>query len=204
MEKYGDPEFKYHKAMAQLFGVLLADLVDSIVLPFGATEYADALDSYLSQIESRIDETEEPASEEEIFALRARVSANDFTGSEDAFKASLLAIHESLASFRIRAEKVDQDGAWANQQLEEGIPWWNIIKKIQVGKTIARVNVKYKYLERQFLYEGGLDGRSWFKHVVYAPGLWTGYSGGKFSTSLFHGVEFIVCLTLSRCISWAV
>jgi len=35
-------------------------------------------------------------------------------------------------------------------------------------------------LERQFLYEKGLDQRSWFKHVVFAPGLWTGYAGAVF------------------------
>jgi len=30
------------------------------------------------------------------------------------------------------------------------------------------------------LYEKGLDQRSWFKHVVFAPGLWTGYAGAVF------------------------
>ena len=42
------------------------------------------------------------------------------------------------------------------------------------------INNKYKLLERQFLYAPGLDGRDWFKHVVFAPGLWTGYSGATF------------------------
>lgn len=177
MEKYGDPGFKYHKAMAQLFGILLASLVDSIVIPLNATEYADTLDGYLTNLESKLNTHIEPTTEDEIFALRGRVTPDKPTGSGDAFRTSLLAIHEALASFRIAAAKVDEDATWANEQLEKGIPWWNIVKKIKVWKTVASVNHKYKYLERQLLYEGGLDGRSFFKHVVYAPGLWTGYSG---------------------------
>ena len=30
------------------------------------------------------------------------------------------------------------------------------------------------------MHKEGLDGRSWFKHVVFAPGLWTGYAGATF------------------------
>ena len=33
------------------------------------------------------------------------------------------------------------------------------------------------------MFPDGLDGRSWFKHVVFAPGKWTGYSGAT-----FHGI----------------
>ena len=35
-------------------------------------------------------------------------------------------------------------------------------------------------LERQFLFPGGLDNRTWFKHVVFAPGRWTGYAGATY------------------------
>lgn len=31
-------------------------------------------------------------------------------------------------------------------------------------------------VERAFLLEGGLPGRSWFRHAFYAPGVYTGYS----------------------------
>src|SRR5260370_27726797 len=30
--------------------------------------------------------------------------------------------------------------------------------------------------ERDFLLEGGLPGRPWFRHALYAPGLYTGYA----------------------------
>lgn len=45
---------------------------------------------------------------------------------------------------------------------------------------IRATNAKYKGIERAFLYQPGLDGREWFKHVVFAPGIWTGYSGATY------------------------
>ncbi|GJN79417.1 hypothetical protein PLIIFM63780_002930 [Purpureocillium lilacinum] len=180
MDKYGDPGFKYHEAMAQVLGVLLGELSNTIVIPFGATEYADALDGYLDQVEDRLKAAREPTSEADIFALRGALTPKEVTGSADAFEESLRTVRRSLAALRVKAAELDDLAAWANRKLDDGIPWWNIIGKIKLWITIAKVNVQYKYFERHFLFEGGLDSRSWFKHVVFAPGLWTGYAGAVY------------------------
>ncbi|KAI3528823.1 glutamate carboxypeptidase II [Colletotrichum abscissum] len=41
------------------------------------------------------------------------------------------------------------------------------------------VNKAYLYLERQFLLPkgAGLPGREWYRHAIFAPGLWYGYDG---------------------------
>lgn len=179
MDEYGDPGFKYHEAMAKVLGVLVGELSNTIVIPFGAAEYADALDGYLNKVEDKLMSTREPTSDAEIFALRGAVSSKDVTGSADAFEESLKTVRKSLATLRVKAAELDERAAWANRQLEKGLPWWNIIGKIKLWTTIASTNTQYKYFERYFLFEGGLDSRSWFKHVVFAPGLWTGYAGGE-------------------------
>ncbi|CAM1504106.1 Fc.00g016970.m01.CDS01 [Cosmosporella sp. VM-42] len=179
MKEYGDVGFKYHKAMAQILGLTVAKLSDSIVIPFSATDYAEALDGYLDKVEARL-EPQEPVSDDEIFALRGSLLPKGITGNKDDFRKSLDKIRDSLALLRIKAAELDDSADWANRQLEDGIPWWNIVGKIRLGLTIVKVNKKYKYLERSFLFEGGLDNRNWFKHVVFAPGLWTGYAGAVF------------------------
>ena len=35
-------------------------------------------------------------------------------------------------------------------------------------------------MERSFLLPGGLAGRAWFKHAIYAPGVTTGYGAWPF------------------------
>lgn len=180
MSEFGDPGFVYHKAMAQVLGLTVAKLVDSIIIPFNASEYAIALDGYLDQVEAKLEPGRKPATEEEIFSIRGSFTSEDVVGSEDAFRNGLDKIRQSTAELRIKTLELDESAAWANEQLEKGIPWWNIIAKIRLGLTIIKVNKQYKYLERAFLFVGGLDGRDWFKHIVFAPGLWTGYAGGKF------------------------
>lgn len=183
MKEYGDVGFKYHKAMAQVLGLTVAKLSDTPVIPFSATEYGDALDGYLDSIYDRLN-PKEPTNDDELFALRATVTPGNVTGSEDAFKKNLKTLRSSINLFQVKARELDDMAGWVSHQLEVGIPWWNIVERIKVGLAFAKVNKAYKYLERNFLFEGGLDGRSWFKHVVFAPGLWTGYSGGKYLTPL--------------------
>ncbi|KAI9171789.1 putative glutamate carboxypeptidase [Paramyrothecium foliicola] len=180
MSEFGDPGFAYHRTMSQILGLVVAELSESIIIPFSAKEYAEALGGYLDQVEKKLDSSEEPTSEADMFALRASITSGEVTGSEDAFKASLKTIRDSLAEFHVKAAELDDLAGWATRELEEGIPWWNLIGKLKLGLAIVKVNHRYKYLERSFLFDGGLDGRSWFKHVVFAPGLWTGYAGAVF------------------------
>ncbi|KAI9359423.1 hypothetical protein BD770DRAFT_471784 [Pilaira anomala] len=43
-------------------------------------------------------------------------------------------------------------------------------------KRLNKLNLRLTHFERGFIDPDGIEGREWFKHVVYAPGLWTGYA----------------------------
>lgn len=185
MDRYGDPGFQYHEAMAKVIGVLLAELSNAVVIPFGAGEYADALGTYLDQVEGKLNATgamqaKGAAGSPDAFAVRGAVQAKEATGSPDAFRESLGAMRRSLEVLGARARDLDARAARAKQQLERGLAWWDMMGKVRLWMDVAKANAQYKHLERSFLFEGGLDNRSWFKHVVFAPGLWTGYAGGEF------------------------
>ncbi|TCD69886.1 hypothetical protein EIP91_005963 [Steccherinum ochraceum] len=51
-EKYGDPGFLRHVAIAKSFGLQALGLADSIVLPLNTTHYAVELGAYLDKVES--------------------------------------------------------------------------------------------------------------------------------------------------------
>src|SRR5205085_11593039 len=44
------------------------------------------------------------------------------------------------------------------------------------SQGITQLNAKLIQSERAFLNEQGLPGRPWFKHMIYAPGAYTGYA----------------------------
>jgi len=50
------------------------------------------------------------------------------------------------------------------------------------------VNAKLIQSERQFIDEGGLPRRSWYRHLLYAPGFYTGY-GVKTMPGVREGIE---------------
>jgi N-acetylated-alpha-linked acidic dipeptidase len=41
---------------------------------------------------------------------------------------------------------------------------------------LARINDALMNAERQFIDQRGLRGRAWYKHQIYAPGIYTGYA----------------------------
>lgn len=45
---------------------------------------------------------------------------------------------------------------------------------------VAKVNAKYRDFQRAFVSQGGLPGREFYKHVIYAPGVDTGYAAVTF------------------------
>lgn len=186
MSKYGDPGFIYHRTMAQVLSLLTAKVADEPLLSFGAATYANELDKYVGKVEAKLtiatsplSEASEPTDKEEIMALRGAVVREAPVGDVAAFRRSLAKLHEAIADLLVEATKLDAKRAELQEEVDDEIPWWKWPKKFRLAYEVRKVNTKYKYLERDFLYPEGLDGRSWFKHVVFAPGLWTGYSGGE-------------------------
>ncbi|KAJ2980850.1 hypothetical protein NUW58_g6835 [Xylaria curta] len=178
---YGDPGFVYHKAMAQVLGLTVAKLADTPLLALNATTYAVALKEYVEKVESKLtDSGAAPTSEAEIFEFRARSTEVEVKGDRDAFGRSLDRLYKSISEMKSAAVKLDARAAKLAEEANEHIPWWHWIKKLKLLHHIRSTNTKYKNIERAFLYSGGLDGRPWFKHVVFAPGLWTGYAGAVF------------------------
>lgn len=156
MDKFGDPEWLYHEACTKLWALAAAQLVESPLLALNATDYALGLGSYLERIKPVADEL--PGDAHFNFAPLDNV----------------------ISRFQDAAKQFDAHAARLNSQLGEHVPWYQWWKKVRLFFQVRAANDKYKGIERAFLYQPGLDGREWFKHVVFAPGLWTGYSGATY------------------------
>ncbi|KAF2840984.1 N-acetylated-alpha-linked acidic dipeptidase-like protein [Patellaria atrata CBS 101060] len=159
MDKFGDPGFHYHEAISKVWALLAANLAETPVIQLNATDYATALKAYLLKLEDK-------AANSPIFSQESTL----FTSIEKA----LDRLHNSSVTFDAHAADL------LNEVRHADIPWWKWWKKVKLYYAVRQVNNAYKELERQFLYAPGLDSRPWFKHVVFAPGLWTGYAGATY------------------------
>ena len=203
MEKFGDPGFVYHRTLAQVIGLITAQLSDQPLIPFRAADYTAALDRYVNKVEDRLSDALSPpqeistsalADDALYFELRTTTTKHNTTSpspSAESFKTSLARLHRRVGKLAARAEALDRHADDLDRRLRAHIPWWKWPAKLKLGFEIRKTNTKYKYLERSFLFAEGLDGRPWFKHVVFAPGLWTGYAGGKSSLSLSFSLSVL-------------
>lgn len=173
MEKYGDPGFRYHVAIERVWALLAARLSEEPVIAFNATDYATKLGMYVDSIKALA--KEHGVETEAKTALKALDHAvAKLLSVATAFDTEADALSHAAAALRAGAMDRHEDQV--------------AIAVADLYTAVRSVNSRYKYLERAFLYAKGLDNRAWFKHVVFAPGLWTGYAGATFP-GLVEAVE---------------
>jgi len=156
MDTYGDSDWHYHIAITKIWALLAAKLVETPVFAFNATDYADGLYKYLDSAKEKAEKS----------ILRE-------TFSFQPLEKAIMKLHEASTKF-------EEYTASLTARLGEDVPWWKWWQKVRLYYEIRRANDRYKLLERRFLHAEGLDGRPWFKHVVFAPGIWTGYAGATY------------------------
>ena len=159
MDNFGDPGFKYHATIARILALLAAKLVEEPVIAFNATDYAVGLQQYLQSVKDAAAESELP-----------HILAKD----------TLKPLDKAIAGFQRTAATFDYEAQSLSSRLSTMSSPHPTHEPGELYRSIRATNTKYKLLERQFTYAPGLDSRSWFKHVVFAPGLWTGYAGATY------------------------
>jgi N-acetylated-alpha-linked acidic dipeptidase len=151
MDLYGDPGFLYHAAAARLWGLMAMRLANADVLPMRFGTYARDLQIDLDTLRRDA-------------IRRARTPASD--GAKPAIAADAGAVLKALDEFRAAGESLDRA---ADAALSSGDT-----------AQMRRVNDVMTQAERAFLDAKGLPNRPWFRHLLIAPGLTTGYAAWPF------------------------
>ena len=151
MDLYGDPGFLYHAAAARLWGLMAMRLANADVLPMRFATYARDLQLDLDNLRRDA-------------IRRARTPASE--GGKPAIAADAGALLKALDDLRAAGESLDRA---ADAALSSGD-----------AAQIRRVNDVMTQAERAFLDAKGLPNRPWFRHLLIAPGLTTGYAPWPF------------------------
>lgn len=169
MDTMADPGFKLHNAMAQYLGLVLLELSSREVINFDVTTYANDIHGYFNDtLESAPKEWfKKPTN----FTLIHRSHHNN-----PHFKDLVQLTHAALTVFTKMSTKFDKykDQLQVRLDKNDKLSFW---EKVWLTIRLKHVNLRLKYLERHFIHEGGLKDRSWFKHIIFASGRYTGYEG---------------------------
>lgn len=143
MQRFGDPGFRYHAAMSRLWGLLAMRFADSELLPLDYSIYADELAGYLKGL----DKIAPPA----FFDSDIRPLIKQCAEWRDA-AARVAKTLEGFRNAEFFSNSDSPQGAFAAVRLQN-----------------EKINFNLMAEERAWLDGDGLPGRSWFRHLVYAP-----------------------------------
>jgi N-acetylated-alpha-linked acidic dipeptidase len=170
--KFLDTDFTYGRALAQVVGTAVLRLADADLLPFEFTNLADTIATYAREVQALVKQRQDEVKEanrqidEGVFAaiadprrplrspaVEAPVPAINFAPLENAVSALSRA-----------ADRYKRAGDAARPKLTAN------------RAALASVNAKLIQSERQFIDTAGLVNRPWYRHLLYAPGYYTGYA----------------------------
>ena len=170
--RFSDPGFKYGVTLSEVTGHTVLRFADADVLPYSYGAFSDTVSKYVDQMQklsSGIREKNEQQDKllgADAFKLAADPAVTyvppaqaqvvpflDFSPLQNA----LVKLKASAAAYDAALEAAQAGGF-----------------KLDAGKRAA-LDRQLQGLEQDLQYDGGLPGRAWFKHMIYAPGLYTGY-----------------------------
>jgi N-acetylated-alpha-linked acidic dipeptidase len=170
--RFGDPDFKYGVALAQTNARMMLRVADAQLLPQQAGTVAQRIDGYVHQLHALVDARRKHAAD-----LQSMIDARVFELASDPTRPLLAPAAEAPVPFldftpldnavtRLTSSARAFDAAYA-AQLSAGVAL--------PAERATQVNAVLRNLERALTDPRGLPGRAWYTHLIYAPGLFTGY-----------------------------
>jgi N-acetylated-alpha-linked acidic dipeptidase len=171
--RFGDPKFEYCAALARTAGRLVLRAADADVIPQRFGDLADTAADYVSQVEKLVE-----AEREHARALAELIDSGAYkltADPQDALRApeppgavprmDFGPLERAAAHLR-RSAKAYDDAFTRASQGDFAIPAGNLLQ----------LNALLQGTEQALTSPRGLPGRDWYRHMLYAPGLYTGYA----------------------------
>ncbi|MBL9216548.1 MAG: M28 family peptidase [Opitutaceae bacterium] len=183
--RFGDPGSHYGVALSQTIGRVVLRLADADVPPFTYAIMADTVGGYITELRTLVD-----GMREKTDRANRLVASGAFASAADPAEAYVPPPLEGPVPFldfaplgsaaeRLQASARACDAALA-RALEAGLPAGaaaqDELAELLRGAELALTD------------PAGLPGRPWYRHMIYAPGLQTGY-GVKTVPGLREAIE---------------
>jgi N-acetylated-alpha-linked acidic dipeptidase len=169
--RFLDPDFTYGRTLAQTVGTSVVRLADADLLPFEFTDLADTLQKYVKELHDLLNRKQEEIRERNrqiqdgVFAAVKDPRRQDVPPAIEPVPPALnfAPLENASTMLTDKARRYEQAVSLARQ------------KGTLTPDVLGRVNTKLRQAESQLADPAGLPGREWYRHLLYAPGLYTGY-----------------------------
>ena len=152
MNHFGDPGYKYHTLMSQLWGVTALRLANADLLPFDFATYASNIRQFVNDLTR--------ANEKNMWGQPPQPALSEVEGAVRSSKARQPAL--DLKPILAAIDAFEAAGKKLNESLKQ---------KLSLGpldpKLASVLNHGLMQVERNWLNPDGIPGRPWFKHILY-------------------------------------
>jgi N-acetylated-alpha-linked acidic dipeptidase len=183
---FSDTDFVFGRALAQTVGSSVMRLADAEVLPFDFVNFADTVETYTKSLQKLLANKQEE--------IRERNQELD----EGLFKATFDPRHPTVAPAREEVpphmnfapmqnafDSLSRSAKHYQEALSRKQP--NLSDDAFAAK-LGALNHQLIDSERRLTNADGLPRRPWYKHLIYGPGVYSGY-GVKTVPAVREGIE---------------
>ncbi len=169
--RFGDPTFEYGITLAKVAGRATLRLANADILPFRFAAFSGNVDSYLKEIMDLTNKMRK-----ETTQLNTLLEANAYQLNADPTKTYISpksktnVPHINFAPLQNAIEELTTAAKVADERLLHATADSN-----DDAESRSTLNHLLAHVERAMTADSGLPRRSWFRHMIYAPGFYTGY-----------------------------
>jgi N-acetylated-alpha-linked acidic dipeptidase len=182
---FSDTDFVYGRALSQTIGSTVMRLADAEVLPFEFTNLADTVEKYRKDLEKLLKDRQD-----EIRERNQQLDEGVFKATYDPRRPTVAPPREMMPPHLNFAPMQNASEALARsaERYHKAFAAKEATLDQQQEESLRELNAKLMQSERTLTSEDGLPGRSWYKHLLYAPGVYSGY-GVKTVPGVREGIE---------------
>ena len=164
-----DKDFAYGRALAQTIGSLVIRLADADVLPFQFTSLANTVQTYVSDLQQLLKNKQN-----EVTELNRQIEEGVFTSIADPRRALRPPVVDSVPP-SINFAPLENAASALTQAAERFKKSLDSARPRLTPEVIRTLNQGFRQSERHLTDAAGLPRRPWYRHMLYAPGFYTGY-----------------------------
>jgi N-acetylated-alpha-linked acidic dipeptidase len=169
---FSDFDFIYGRALSQTIGTSVMRLADAEVLPFEFVDLSDTVQKYTKDLEKLLagkqDEIRERNKELEEGVFKATLDPRRPTVAPPKEE---VPPHLNFAPMQNAGEALARSAEHYRKALAQK---QSVLSETQ-AESLGALNRRLIESERKLCNDDGLPRRSWYKHLIYAPGVYTGY-----------------------------
>jgi N-acetylated-alpha-linked acidic dipeptidase len=161
-----DPNFHYGRALAQTAGTMVMRMADADILPFQFTDLADTVHMYLTQLQNLAAQSRAEARER-----NEEIAEGVYKALYDPQKPGMVPPSAEAIPPYLNFAPLEQ----ASGDLTDAAKNFDAAFNTADGGAPEIVSQDLIRSERLLTDSRGLPNRPWYRHLLYAPGTYTGY-----------------------------